>query len=96
MIDAQEDFVLIDCRTAQEHELVRMANSQLVPLQELGSRLNEIQNWREKKVVVHCHHGVRSLQMTAFLRRAGFPTVWSMAGGIDRWAIDIEPTMVRY
>lgn len=96
MIDAHEDFVLVDCRTPQENHLVRLANAQLIPLQELGSRLQELEKWREKKVVVHCHHGIRSLQMTVVLRRFGISSAWSMAGGIDLWAIDVEPTMVRY
>ena len=96
MMDGCEDFVLIDCRTAQEYQLVRIAEAQLVPLQDLVGRLQELRNLQDKKIVVYCHHGVRSLQMTAVLRQCDFPFVRSMVGGIDLWAMDIDPALVRY
>lgn len=96
MVDGGEDFVLIDCRTAQENQLVRIADSKLVPLQDLIGRLQELRGLQDKKIVVYCHHGVRSSQMTIVLRSRGFPNVWSMVGGIDLWAVDIDPTLTRY
>lgn len=96
MRDAGEDCVLIDCRTPGEFEVAKIEGAMLVPLQEVAARVEELKPLAARKLIVHCHHGVRSLQMTHFLRRAGFADVHSMAGGIDLWAIDIEPGMARY
>lgn len=92
----REDFLLIDCRTPPEHQLARIDGALLLPLQELGSRLAELEQHADKEIVVFCHHGARSLRMAAALRQQGFESVMSMAGGIDVWALDIDPTMARY
>lgn len=97
MLDGDEDFVLIDCRREVEFELVRIEGAQLHVLQKVRDELPDIvDDYAEKKVVVYCHHGARSMQMTAILRDAGVKDTWSMAGGIDLWAIDIQPGMTRY
>ena len=96
MLDAREPVVLLDCRTPAEHEYVRLPDARLIPLQEAMNRLEELKQLADKRVVVHCHHGVRSLQMTALLRQLGVTDALSLAGGIGLCAIDIEPGMVRY
>ncbi len=96
MLDAQEDFLLIDCRTPQEYQLVRLDQAWLVPLQEVADRLDELEQHADRKAVVYCHHGGRSLQMAMLLRQRGFGDIKSMAGGIDLWAIDIDPALRRY
>ena len=96
MLDRGEDFLLVDCRTPREYQIARIQRAKLVPLQELPDRVDELAPYRDRKVVVHCHHGGRSLQMTAALRRLGWPTVCSMAGGIDVWAMDVDPALARY
>ena len=47
-------------------------------------------------VVIYCHHGMRSLQATQFLRQRGMAKVWSLAGGIDAWSREINPGVPRY
>ncbi len=96
MRQQSEDFILIDCRNPAEFEVARIEGSELVPLREMANRTDHLEEWSDRKLVIHCHHGVRSLQMTAMLREQGFKNVWSMAGGIDLWAQDIEPGMRRY
>ena len=66
------------------------------PLGELPERLDELDDWRKAEIVVYCHHGVRSLQGTSLLQRAGFERVFNLRGGIDRWSLDIDPTVPRY
>jgi rhodanese-related sulfurtransferase len=47
-------------------------------------------------IVVYCHHGVRSMNVTSWLRQQGFEKAQSLAGGIDRWAREIDPTIPKY
>jgi len=61
-----------------------------VPMQDIRSALPDLEAYADGPVIVSCHHGGRSLQVTAFLRQQGFDDVTSMAGGIDVWARDIE------
>jgi rhodanese-related sulfurtransferase len=96
MQDAGEPFVLIDVRERDEHALVNIDGAKLFPLSEFKSQLPHIEEFADDKVVLHCHHGQRSLQAAVFLRQQGFEDVKSMAGGIDVWAIEIDPSKPRY
>lgn len=87
---------LLDCRETDEHALVHIAGATLMPMSELASRVGELQDLRDEHLVVYCHHGARSAQVASWLRGQGFESVQSMAGGIDRWAVEIEPGMARY
>ena len=65
-------------------------------MDELPARIGELDVAREKLLVVYCHHGVRSLGVVAALREAGFESVRSMAGGIDRWSREVDPSIATY
>ena len=91
-----ERLALVDCREADEHALVRIEGAKLLPLSEMVGRQTELEPFRDQPVVVYCHHGGRSLRVTQWPRQTGFVDVRSMAGGIDRWAQEIEPGMTRY
>ncbi len=93
---AKEPVYLIDVRQPWEHETAALPNSVLVPLNELISRIDEIHPPDEALVVVYCHHGIRSLSGAALLENAGFRNVVSLAGGIDSWSLQVDPTMPRY
>lgn len=95
-LDAGDDFVLLDCRERDEHQLVHIAEARLIPMSELPQRVAELEEHREREIVVYCHHGMRSLQVTVWLRQQGFENVTSLSGGIDRWAVEIDPTLPRY
>ena len=88
--------VLLDCREAFEVETATIAGSLHVPMGDIPSRLGELEDHAESPVVVYYHHGVRSLQVVAFLREQGFDDVRSLAGGIDRWSMDVDPAVPRY
>jgi rhodanese-related sulfurtransferase len=96
MLDADDEFLLLDCRTPQEYDLARIEGAVLLPLGEIRQRVGELEDKTDVPIVVHCHHGQRSLQMTLMLRQAGFADVRSMAGGIDLWSLDIDRTVPRY
>ena len=85
---------VIDVREPWEWELARIGGASLLPLGQLPERLAEV-DARVDTVTV-CHHGLRSLHARDLLRAAGFTRVRSLAGGIDRWAQEVEPEMARY
>lgn len=88
--------MLLDVREVAEHEFVALPESTLIPLGELPERVDEIADWKDKEVVVYCHHGVRSLHAIAFLKAQGFQKVRNLTGGIDRWSLEVDPEAPRY
>ncbi len=95
-LDADDEFLLLDCREQDEYQLVHIEGSRLLPMSELMVRAGELEPYRTHEMVVHCHHGGRSMQVTQWLRQQGYARVQSMVGGIDRWASEIEPHLPRY
>lgn len=94
LLQKRKDIVILDVREPGEYEICHLEGSKLIPLSELQSRVNELDTADE--IVVHCHHGVRSLRATTFLRNLGFKKVKSLKGGIDAWAVNYDPLMPRY
>jgi adenylyltransferase/sulfurtransferase len=95
-LDAGEDFLLLDCREPDEHALVSIRGAILLPMSQLADRAAELEPHRGRPIVVHCHHGGRSLRVAAWLRQQGFASAESMSGGIDRWAEEIDRSLPRY
>ncbi|MFK7790669.1 MAG: rhodanese-like domain-containing protein [Phycisphaeraceae bacterium] len=94
--DADQDITLLDCRLPKEKDIAEIAGSTFIPMQELGDRLDELDDYLDRKLVVFCHAGMRSMKVAMFLRERGFEDVWSMAGGIDLWSQAIDETVPRY
>jgi len=86
--------VVLDVREPWERDVCSLRGSLNIPLGELSARSGEIPE--DRPVVVLCHHGMRSMQATMFLRSRGWETVANLAGGIDAWAREVEPTMAVY
>jgi len=95
-LDAGDPFLLLDCRESDEHALVHISQAVLLPMSEIQQRLSELLPRQNDEIVVHCHHGGRSLRVVHWLRSQGFPHTSSMSGGIDQWAVEIEPGLPRY
>jgi rhodanese-related sulfurtransferase len=95
-LDAERPPLLLDCRERDEYQLVHIADSRLIPMSELQTRVSELQAEREAEIVVYCHHGGRSLQVAYWLAQQGFAHVQSLAGGIDAWSVLIDPALPRY
>ncbi len=95
--DARADFLLLDCRLPREWEITRIAGAELIPLQQIQAMFeSKLAGREQEQIVVHCHHGGRSLQFAQILRQNGFKKVRSMAGGIHVWNIDVSPGGVLY
>jgi len=88
--------LLLDCRTAEEFALARIDGAVLIPTQEIPQRLGELESHRDRLLIVHCHHGMRSLRVAGWLREQGFSQATSMAGGIESWSTAIDPRVPRY
>ena len=86
--------VLVDVREPFEWDIVHVDGARHVPLRDLPARLRELDGHAD--VLVYCHHGTRSRQAVELLRAAGFSKVRSVRGGIDAWAAEVDPTLVRY
>ena len=91
-----ERLYLLDVRQPWEHQLARLPDQALIPLQELQGRLDEVRPPEGAQIVCYCHHGVRSLTAAVLLRQAGFPDALSLAGGIDLWSRAVDPAVPRY
>lgn len=84
---------LIDVREEGEAAICSIDGSTLIPMNTLPQHLQELP--RDRAVVLYCHSGMRSMMAGQWLSQQGFDAL-SLAGGIDRWAREIEPEMARY
>jgi adenylyltransferase/sulfurtransferase len=89
-----ESIVLLDVREAEEVAFVQLPGALHIPLAELPARWQELDS--EAEIVVYCHHGIRSAAAAAFLSKQGFPRVANLRGGIDAWALVVDPSLPRY
>jgi molybdopterin/thiamine biosynthesis adenylyltransferase/rhodanese-related sulfurtransferase len=96
MLDAKEDFVFIDVRENFEYQIAHLPKAQLIPLAALERHLPELEAFKSKTIVAHCHHGGRSRRALEFLRSKGFSKLKNVAGGIDAWSLEVDPTLPRY
>lgn len=87
--------LILDVREPAEHATARLPESVLMPMGEVSSRAHQELD-PEQSIFVLCHHGVRSLSVTAWLRGQGFEKAQSIAGGIERWSTEIDPTIPKY
>jgi len=89
-----EKFLLVDVREKWEFDTSRIEGATLIPLGEIPSNLARFEDAGD--IVLLCHHGIRSLDAAAWLRSQGVAGARSMAGGIDRWAVEVDSTLPRY
>ncbi len=87
---------LLDVREPEEYALVHLDGARLIPLGELLLRHAELADWKDQEIVVYCHHGLRSLSAISQLRHLGFQKLLNLAGGIDRWSAEVDPSAHRY
>jgi rhodanese-related sulfurtransferase len=91
---AGESFLLIDVREPWEYEICRIEGAQLIPMRAIPANLQQLDV--DQQVICYCHHGQRSLDVAAWLRAQGVEQALSLKGGIDRWSVEIDPSLPRY
>jgi adenylyltransferase/sulfurtransferase len=93
-MDRGDAPVIVDVREPAEFEICRIPGAVLIPLQQLPSRLGELDPAQE--VVLHCKVGGRSANATAYLQRAGFTRARNLTGGILAWIDQVDPSQPKY
>ena len=88
-------FTLLDVREPWEYQAARIEGSVHMPMGEVPTRAHQELD-PDAHIVVVCHHGVRSMNVTNWLRQQGFEKVQSMRGGIDAWSRDVDAKVPRY
>lgn len=96
-VDAGEKLILVDVREPGEFQQARIDGAELIPMRTIPAELQRLEaHADEARLIVYCHHGVRSLNVVNWLREQGVAGCQSMAGGIDRWSREIDPSVPRY
>jgi rhodanese-related sulfurtransferase len=94
-LDRGDEFMLLDVREPWEFETSRIEQARLMPMGDVPSRANQELD-PEEHIVVICHHGVRSMNVTAWLRQQGFENAQSLRGGIDAWSRVVDAKVPTY
>jgi len=93
--DRGDSFHLVDVREPWEFETALIEGATLIPMGDIPSRAHQELD-PEAHIIVYCHHGVRSMNVTAWLRQQGFEKTQSMAGGIDAWSRRVDGKVPVY
>jgi len=94
-LDACEPFTLLDVRELWEFETAKISAAKLIPMGDVPSRAHQELD-PDDHIIVMCHHGVRSMNVTVWLRQQGFEKVRSMRGGIDAWSRQVDQKVPLY
>ena len=86
---------LIDVREPWEFATARLEDSVAMPMGEVPARAHQELD-PDEHLIVLCHHGMRSMNVTVWLRNQGFEQVQSLRGGIDAWSVEVDPAVGRY
>jgi len=96
LLETPEAARWIDCREIDEWHLCHIDGAELLPLSNFAEEAARKLTDPAQRLIVYCHHGVRSLRATRWLRGQGHTHAQSLRGGIDRWTDLIDPEMPRY
>ena len=91
---ADNALFLLDVREPHEFEICQIPNSQLMPMQSIPSRLDQLP--KDVAIITICHHGMRSQQVAQFLLQNGFNDITNLIGGVNAWAADVDRSMPTY
>ena len=95
-LDGPSPPLLIDVREVWEVQTARIPGARAIPLADLDAACGELEEFRARPIVVHCHHGGRSRSACELLLSKGFEQVENLAGGIDAWSVSVDPGVPRY
>jgi rhodanese-related sulfurtransferase len=93
-LDRSENLLLVDVREPWEFEICRIEGAKLIPMGSIPANLQALDT--DDDVICYCHHGMRSMDVAVWLRGQGVAKARSLAGGIERWSLEIDPKVPRY
>jgi len=85
---------LVDVRTDEEYAIAKIPGAVLINTLEQAQEILNLP--KDTPIVFHCHHGMRSLQAAGYFREKGCTNVFNLAGGIEAWSLDVDPSVPRY
>ncbi len=94
-IDKNENFLLLDVREPFEYKVSNLGGK-LIPLGDLMNHLDELEEYKDQEVIVHCRTGGRSARACHILQANGFHNPKNLVGGINSWAREIDPSLQVY
>jgi molybdopterin/thiamine biosynthesis adenylyltransferase/rhodanese-related sulfurtransferase/molybdopterin converting factor small subunit len=99
-LDAGDDVVVLDVREPHEFQIANLTGTKpdvkFIPLGQVGQRLGELEEYKDREIVVHCKMGGRSQKAAEQLQAAGFTKLHNLAGGITAWSEKIDPKVAKY
>ena len=93
-LDQGQKLLLIDVREPWEFNTCNIAGAKLIPMGTVPANLQALDT--DDDIVIYCHRGMRSLDVAVWLRGQGVERAKSLAGGIERWSLEIDPNVPRY
>lgn len=90
LIKQEKNIVIIDVRTEEEYNKGHIKNSILIPVDEIESRISEIQKYKDKDIILYCQAGTRSTKAFNILKKYKFNRLYNMKDGFSKWKYDIE------
>lgn len=94
VLEQNQEIQVLDVRTPEEYDIVHLERAQLLTRPLMGEILN---SWdKNTPIYAICHSGQRSREAAEFLTQQGFQDVTNIIGGIDRWAMTVDPSLPRY
>jgi rhodanese-related sulfurtransferase len=96
-LEQPDGAILIDVREPQEFAVAHIDGARLIPMQSVPAELQQLEALADDAtLLILCHHGVRSLQVASWLRERGIENCHSIAGGIDAWSREVDPSIPTY
>jgi rhodanese-related sulfurtransferase len=93
-LDLGEKLLLVDVREPWEFELCHIEGARLIPMGSIPANLQALDT--DEEVICYCHRGMRSFDVAVWLRSRGVEHAKSLAGGIDRWSLEVDARVPRY
>jgi rhodanese-related sulfurtransferase len=96
LLKNNENIKLIDVREPEEFAYCKIQNAILCPLKQFPDIIQENDLKIEDKIILYCHHGIRSAKAASLMEEMGFLDLFSIDGGIDAWSLEVDSTVPRY
>ncbi len=93
-LDKGEKLLLVDVREPWEFDICKIAGAKLIPMNTVPANLQALDG--DDEIICYCHRGMRSLDVAVWLRGQGVEKARSLAGGIERWSLEIDANVPRY